>query len=62
MDASRQERRRVRVSKIVEPKPCQIDAAHQSVPVARERVRRERLSPGRRFGSRPNLSWAGAPV
>lgn len=44
MHASRQERRRVRVSKIVEPQPWQTDAAHQSVPVPRERVRWERLS------------------
>jgi hypothetical protein len=44
MHASGQERRRVRVSKVMEPQPRQIDAAHQSVPVPRERVRWEGLS------------------
>jgi hypothetical protein len=32
------------VSEIVESKARQTDAAHQSVPVSRERVRRERLA------------------
>ena len=44
MHAGRQERRRVRVSKIVEPQTRKPDTAHQAVPVTRERVRGERFS------------------